>query len=744
MYKLTSGYCFILLYTLTFFSVCQVKADPRQKIYVVKSAGIELGINGDGQIISIRNGNKKSSVLGQTIIQGYKLKEVVGTEPLTNGGISIKKYLVNDSTKQSCSVVETFVPVNNAIRWNVSITGGHKETGIVVRSVIKYVLNKSSLFWAPWGGPRYDSSNRQLTDLIKATESKDIKRTLKQWHDPLLPVPLSNQLMYYGAPYLRYEEPMIHCNPYREDVICIPMYTILDADKKRRGLLVYASPEDSIVDLTLTTTAEGEVSFSRLHSRLPAGKPVNYSIELASIENDWRSAMGRVTERYPDYFNPPLKHAFDLNGTAAYANPFDTADYEKMKRMAFATNWQASYDFPYMGMFLPPVSPTEEWQRVGGKKMSIAKMNDYALSMKQKGLHVLNYFNVTEFGLNIVAKDTLHKVQRPERLWENASWFLYESFPEAILKVPEKMNTTGWPRTKPGSMHYSWKNSVAMDCGDSTYRHFLLQQARRHINEIPASSGIAIDRMDWLRMFNEKNDDGISWFDGKPARSLIMSWRSLMEPLTQLMHESGKAVFLNNHTKRIDIVKNTDGFFDEFTYAGAALNLTALMSVNKPALGWIDSASTIKNAGGDAFIQKFLYMGVFPMCPFPGNSHSSILKPDPYVDSLYIDYGPLMEIIKERRWVLRPNAVQVYNNAARANIFSVPGGYAIPVVYAQEGVKDVTVECILPANETPVTGSVYHPGKDKPVTVNIKRKGKSLLVQVPVQRKCAMIIIKTK
>ena len=41
--------------------------------------------------------------------------------------------------------------------------------------------------------------------------------------------------------------------------------------------------------------------------------------------------------------------------------------------MAFTVNWKASFDFPFMGMFLPPVgSDSEEWTDFKGQKTSIA------------------------------------------------------------------------------------------------------------------------------------------------------------------------------------------------------------------------------------------------------------------------------------------------------------------------------------------------------------------------------------
>ena len=62
-----------------------------------------------------------------------------------------------------------------------------------------------------------------------------------------------------------------------------------------------------------------------------------------------------------------------------------------------------------------------------------------------------------------------------------------------------------------------------------------------------------------------------------------------MDTLGPLMHHAGKSIFVNNHDKRIDLLEQADGIFDEFTYAGAPLNLTAFLCVEKPALGWTDS-----------------------------------------------------------------------------------------------------------------------------------------------------------
>src|SRR5262249_50186597 len=109
----------------------------------------------------------------------------------------------------------------------------------------------------------------------------------------------------------------------------------------------------------------------------------------------------------------PLAH--EIGGGAAYSGWEGDLDTAKMKAMGFTMNWKASLDFPYMGLFLPPVADDVEWNRFAGGgdgahtaadegrygKTSIKHMNDYSVDMKRRGFHVLNYFNVTEFGTNI-------------------------------------------------------------------------------------------------------------------------------------------------------------------------------------------------------------------------------------------------------------------------------------------------------------------------------------------------------
>jgi hypothetical protein len=277
-----------------------------------------------------------------------------------------------------------------------------------------------------------------------------------------------------------------------------------------------------------------------------------------------------------------------------------------------------------------------------------------------------------------------------------------------------------------------------MDPGEPVYQEFLLDQAARHIASLPDAEGICIDRMDWLRMYNEDRDDGVSWFGGRPARSLLLSWKSLLERLGPMMHGAGKVIFVNNHDKRIDLLRQTDGFFDEFTYGGSPLNLTALMGVRRPVLGW---TAEEKNLGPDpdAFFQRYLHLGVFPMAPFPANDHS--LLPSEWVDRQYLDYGPLFKPLKGKTWVLEPRCVEALGRQAKVNLFEVPDGWIVPVTF---GPKDGAVEVALrnvPGLGAGLKAEAVFPGSDGTEGVTLTADGSATRMIVRLRRGCAVVRI---
>jgi hypothetical protein len=255
---------------------------------------------------------------------------------------------------------------------------------------------------------------------------------------------------------------------------------------------------------------------------------------------------------------------------------------------------------------------------------------------------------------------------------------------------------------------------------------------------IPDSFGICIDRMDWLDNVNGKADDGVSWFGGKPARSLCVSWNTLMAKLGPAMHDADKVIFVNPIYTRLDLLRQVDGIYTEFGNDGRSFNSCALMGVEKPVLMWSYNEN-LHQPDPDSFFQRHLLLGAYPTAPYPWNNHC--ITPEKTADQFFLDYGPLLDAMRGKRWVLAPHAVSVANDSAKANLFSVPGGYALPVTFGGKvEFADVVVRNVSGVGK--LHAEVLHPGVEAAASIESSFKDSVLTLHVPLQRGCAMVLLR--
>ena len=731
-----------LLSSLTLCPLVVAGADtPAAGKYEVAAPNLVVQLDENGCITGILLGGKKLSrpAAGGTEIAGCRIAGKVGHKSLSGGGVEFTRKLAGGGGNQACVLTDRFTPSKESVRWEIEIQGEGEPWTAPIQTRLEYpATSHAARFWAPWSDPRLGAVKPPKDEggVANAVSPPGLEHN---WADPLLPRQFTNATLWYGAPYFRYSEPRIGFCPFQGDLLCIPMASALE-EIDDVGLSLVLSPEDRLLDLTLDVSEKGGLTFGRLFHRISGKKRLSFAMDLVAHEADWRGGLRWMSARYPEFFDPANPNADAMAGTGAYSNHDVEFDAAKMKKMAFSVNWRASFDFPYMGMFLPPVDGKVEWKRFGSGTTSIAGMQEYARGMKALGFHVLNYFNVTEFGARVRYPAPPRKAKKDSDLWKDCNDFIYYKMSRALLRVPDGMTSQSlkfYPKSTPGGVYYTWEDAVVMDCGEPVYKEFLLDQARRHIAEIPDADGICIDRMDWLRMYNEQRDDGVSWFEGRPARSLLNSWKDLLAELGPLMHRADKVVFVNNHDKRLDLLRHVDGIFDEFTYAGAPLNTTALLCIRKPALGWTADEGPIKQEGPDNFFQKYLYLGVYPMAPFPGNDHS--IRPSEWVDRQYLDYGPLLACMRGKKWVLAPHPIEVKDGAAKANLFQVPGGFVVPVVFGGRK-ESVTVTLRnIGGLSSKATCQALHPGEEQWRVVAARMRETGLEMDVPLRRGCAMV-----
>jgi hypothetical protein len=640
---------------------------------------------------------------GRTELAGCREAGPGEARELAPGGCAFTRKLV-DEKNHRCIVTDRFTPTKSSVRWEIEIRSDDAPWTTAIETRVKYPATPASRFWTTWG----HADNQRRT-----------------WGDPLESRPFAARTWRYQ--YSQWPD-VCNANP-PADFFSMPLFSVIEPASDTAISLVQ-SPEDTLLDLTLRETATGEICLSRQHYRLGGGKPVRFAMDLVAHPADVRAALDWMVKRYPQFFNPGIPLADKLSGGAAYSGCEQPFDADRMRRMGFAYNWKCSEDFPYMGLFLPPVADAQtRWTRAPDEQTpgkpattSFQQMNDYARWMKRHGFHVLSYFNVTEYGRGMQFPPPPRQAKTDADLWRNPHDYLFHGgLGSAVVmngKQPVRSNCYG---------------ALIVDPGDTGYRQHLLAQAQRNATRLPDVDGLCIDRTDWLNSYNFSADDGVSWVNGQPARSLFVSWKELMTELSPALHRAGKVVFVNNCTPRIEVVGLADGIYSEWgsdAWANQSyINFTALTGVRKPAAIWTVNEGELT----DAYMQRLLYLGIFPTAPYPNNNHC--LRPSKRADEQFLAYGPLLNAMRGRKWVLAPHCVATDTPGAKVNLFEVPGGYALPVSFA----GNATVATVRVRGVGQVKCEAICPGIEKPIALTGKHVKDMLELTVPLMRGCAMV-----
>lgn len=686
--------CFRLAWTAVIGCCIASAADANREI---QSPALTARLDETGKVVECLVGEQKSAwpLEIQNRLAGCRETSHVAVKK-THRGFAFTRTLADDGG-HTATLTEHITPGKNSIHFELEIASDSAPWSAPIETALNYPATAATRFWTAWSDP---------------------EREAGAWRDPLVMCAFTNAAWTYGG--------RMNTASYT----ALPIATIAEPAQDA-GLSVVFSPADTILcGARLKTSSAGEISFSRMNYRLGDGKTVHFAFDVVPHEADWRGGLRWMTARYPKFFEPPNPQADTMAGCGAYSGDENPIDVAKFKAMAFRINWKLSDDFPYMGMFIPPVKTAgEQWERSGDEQAppnksrttSCRQLNDYARYMKTNGFYVLNYFNVTEFGKNM-AGAPVRKAGDPE-LWKDPRAFLTTQLPGAIHCGGD----------------VTCYHASAVDPGDPAFQKFILQQAARHNRFIPDSFGICIDRMDWLDNVNAQADDGVTWAGGKPARSLCVSWNNLLAKLGPKMHADDKVIFVNPIYSRLDMLRQVDGIYTEFGQDGRSLNTSALMGLDKPVLAWSYN-ETLQQPDPDSFMQRQLHLGAYPTAPYPWNNHC--ITPEKSADQLYLDYGPLLDAMRGKKWALAPHCIETTTPGVKVNLFQTPGGYTVPVTFG--GTNETAM--IRLRNISGLGHAhcdVLQPGLEKALPVESHfASGGALEITVPLKRSCAVVRLK--
>ena len=450
----------------------------------VRGGGVTVELSANGQVVEAKLGQNRlpRAVTAETALAGCRPDGKITIQRL-DGGVEFQKPLLHEVTKNRCLLVERFLPTKKSVRWEIEIHGqrGPWTTDIVTR--LQYPDARNARLWTAWSDPDQHDG----------------------WQDPLVLRPFADRLWNYNG------------GPGEANLVAVPITTIVEPAAET-GFSLVLSPEDILLDQTLNTSATGRLSWTRSKHRIVAGRPLRFAMDLVSHAADWRGGLAWMVARYPAVVQsaqPAGRSDGRLRGLLGRRTPFRRTD---LHRMAFRINWKCSEDFPYMGMFLPPLSDDERYLARG------------TLSSRPSRASRLQLLQEPERLLTLDAAERLLCTQLFQRDGVRTE--------HALARPAAEGNPRRRPLERPERLSLRQASERRCSCtrtsrrllgpgawwstpGDPAYQKFLLEQAQRHIDRLPAADGICIDRMDWLRYYNPRGDDGVSWVEGKPARSYL-------------------------------------------------------------------------------------------------------------------------------------------------------------------------------------------------------------------------------
>ncbi len=700
-------------------------------VYQISTRDLAVRLSPVGRIESVTLGGKHvvRPLQAYSELAGCERVGPPAIDTSGDGGVCFVQRWIHRASRGECTLQERFFPGQGSVRWEVEITGLGDPWSTAIETHLDWSNEKfPAKLWLAQGGVTVaDPPMHFVTRKLDG-------RTL-DWSDPL-------ELLSFGEMRLGYG------GQATQPGFSLPMVTLVEPDADR-GLTLALSPENDPASMTFEATAGGQMVFARSKLRISKGRVLRLAMDLLVHEGDWRPALGWMVQRYPGYFNPPNPKAARIAGCGAfcssYAGPLDAA---KMKAMGCRVNWGYGFTMPYIGMYLPYVNEGEAWVSFEGRKESTRTLDALAQKWQEAGIHTLAEFVTTEWGYKSLDGKRIPVADRKAGVVSASSFSDGESWKDATAYLLEKL---------PGSVLFGDDakpvfsqldvplSNVVVDPGEPVFAAFLVDQARRFVKEVPHCAGICIDRMDWLEQNNPRRDDGVSWVDGKPARSLRVSWLGIMDQLGEVLHGADKAIFANPHIKRLDLMRQVDGIFDEYGYLPFNNNATAFLGLRKPVMAWTPGEDFLRQ-DPDAFFQRYLYLGIFPMAPFPENATAVpwlyAIQPGAWAEQQYRDYGPLLDLNQGKQWVLEPHVVKVKDDLAKVNLFEVSQGYAMPVVFG--GTRPMVTVLLrkFPGLPAKPVFEVLHPAATDWVTVSASTVGTAFQLEVPLRRGCAMVRVR--
>ncbi len=497
---------------------------------------------------------------------------------------------------------------------------------------------------------------------------------------------------------------------YRRSFL-IPIFCVYNSEEDY-GLSIIAPFEISKPSLTFSADKENLI-VTYNHLRLTENRKIKVAIYVVPHEGGWRPGLNFLLNKYPEYFYPAVENTKIGEGWYYLGNPFDNKN-KIMQLKNHGVKWiELHGHFPFYGLYTP-------------------KQKDWGIIMNSDKISLNNW----EKGVG-KKSNSYKNMQNLINLWHKYGiqvYLYFQSF-EAWHQYAEKYFAVDIARNKWNRPHSAWKLCNLMNPDPmSKWGKYIIGQAKDLIEKYPMIDGVFYDRMDYWE-YDFAHDDGITMIDDKSAYMLGFALEKINETIFDIFHKNKKGIWGNNPTS-IEVCKNLDGIMAEIH--PSALCKIQYLGLVKPII-FLTKDRTPKET--QEKLKYALLYGAYP----------SITFGDVKCQKLDEKYVSLFDLIKNRKWVLSKNPIEI-PEGFRGNIFRTPTGDYVAIIISP--VKSQLIPHPF-EYEIPIIINIPDADEIKHVyllsgdwsgvnTIDFKRKKTALKINLPYHLSCSSILLSKK
>ncbi len=399
--------------------------------------------------------------------------------------------------------------------------------------------------------------------------------------------------------------------------------------------------------------AEPVVRFTEKHVGLRPGKVLRFGLWLFAHLPDWRVALGRVVERYRDYFEPHPQAARFGPGTGLNPANIDEAAVCLNRDFGVTHVWFHGH-FEFHGEFLTDQALSEATYRWECEPYA-DWLNNLSVEQIRRQIDQLQAAGIATFlyGFNMHCDPTIIEKRK--------------------LHADEARN-------EDGQIARAYHDQPVMFFSpESPFGRQLLDQADRMTRTYPQIAGLALDNWNYTGI-DFGHDDGITMVNNRPAANVNFSQQRMIGPLAEKMHSSGRFL-CTNKGRTIESMRGVDCVLTESSGAEAYATF-AYMNLCRNVYPAEHGAAD--DPGYAEGILKYLLI-------WGGQMGRDERQADLQQARAY---QPLLALLQNRRWVFEPDPLTLPEGTS-GQIFRIderspvnPGAVVVTVVREGQSWRD--------------------------------------------------------